>query len=402
MTEIRTTLENVVKLLQDAITALPLPAPDAPSPTDVWADLVSAAAKSKEIPDRLRPVCLAQAIAESGRGDSNLARQHLNFWGMKWRPEMEDVAVAVLYDAHDGREEYCKFPDVATAIKGWWRFLQRSPYVGHLDKVLNPAAWIQFIGPTWCPPGYEQKYLNDHEGRDYDDEIMRLTEETTPLLVAQGWNPPRVGNDEMGAMKAWIPYAKDWLPRHAQRGKYRNGFPEGAVIHYGAGSSMEGTMSTGNSSGYTFLGIDREGTIWQSCPLSHWGYHSGTSHHETCVGIELDAAGTLTLLGGKWTAWFGKSYDAAATRTIHAKNANQYPGTYHEYTGSQETALVELMMWMKAQAPGIFDFDKVVGHDEACVAAGFPGRKVDPGGALSMTMPEFRKFLKEEWNRRNA
>jgi flagellum-specific peptidoglycan hydrolase FlgJ len=39
--------------------------------------------------DDLKQITLAQWIHESGWGKSPLARLHLNFVGLKWRPEME-------------------------------------------------------------------------------------------------------------------------------------------------------------------------------------------------------------------------------------------------------------------------------------------------------------------------
>lgn len=402
--EIRQHLETAAKHIGEALAQIPIPPPpppDVPEPEDLWTALAHQILTHPHIPDRLRAAVLAQSLAESGRAESKLATEHLNFWGMKWRTEMAAVCTYVEYEAHDGRDLYCKFADLEQAVRGYWRFLQREPYQGHLDRVLNPQAWIQFIGPIWCPPGYKEKYLEEHEGRDYDDEVVRLMEEVAiPKLVSLGWTPPRPGNDETGAMKAWIPYAEDWRPRHKQRGKYRKGYPEGAVIHWGAGSSMASIMQTGNDDGWTFLGIDRKGVVWQSHPLTHYGYHSGTPHHFTCVGIELDAMGTLTLKNGKWTSWFGGTCPAEETRTIHARNGHQFAGTYHVFTRAQEEALVELLMWLKGQAPEIFDFDKVIGHDEACIEDGHPGRKVDPGAALSMTMPAFRQYLKDEWERR--
>lgn len=203
-----------------------------------------------------------------------------------------------------------------------------------------------------------------------------------------------------GRKLAWIPWAEDWYPRHAKRWAYPNGFPEGAIIHYTAGGSIESSMSQGNKDGYTFLGIGRDGTVYQSHPLTHGGHHCGTWHHRTRVGIEMASAGLVASDGPGFKSWFGSKIEARDVRRIASRDANRYPGHYHMYTEPQESALIELLMWLKAQAPDIFDFDKVIGHDEACEQTGTPGRKQDPGGALSFTMPRFREFLKEEWARR--
>ena len=58
---------------------------------------------------KLRAVTLAQWLLESGRGSSALAREHLNFAGLKWRPEMAPFATRIDYAAHDGADAYCRF-----------------------------------------------------------------------------------------------------------------------------------------------------------------------------------------------------------------------------------------------------------------------------------------------------
>jgi hypothetical protein len=80
-------------------------------------------------------------------------------------------------------------------------------------------------------------------------------------------------------------------------------------------------------------------------------------------------------------------------RTIMVKKNNIVAGDYQKYTGMQERELINLCMKMKRECPD-FSFDNVVGHDEICIPS---GRKMDPGGCLSMSMPEFRAMLKQKW-----
>src|SRR3972149_2756765 len=61
---------------------------------------------------QLRPVTLAQWLLESGRAKSQLAKQHLNFGGLKFRPEMAAFATKVSFEAHDGVDDYCKFATI--------------------------------------------------------------------------------------------------------------------------------------------------------------------------------------------------------------------------------------------------------------------------------------------------
>ena len=52
-----------------------------------WENLVYEVANS-DMSEEMKIACIAQAIWESGRGTSALARHHRNYWGMKWRDEM--------------------------------------------------------------------------------------------------------------------------------------------------------------------------------------------------------------------------------------------------------------------------------------------------------------------------
>lgn len=82
---------------------------------------------------------------------------------------------------------------------------------------------------------------------------------------------------------------------------------------------------------------------------------------------------------------------------------NILAGAYLPYTKEQETALIEFLLWAKANNPTVFDFDYVLGHDEVAGPKGIGRwRKNDPGGALSMTMSEFRQLLKDEYKKRYA
>jgi len=126
--------------------------------------------------ESLKPVTVAQWVLESGRGTSDLARDHLNFAGLKWRSEMVGFATPVQYDAHDGRDFYCKFASLDDFILGFWRFLARDPYEGweeHAKK--SPDHFIDFVGPIYNP-----------SGQAYVDQVKLLVPEATKLLSAAG------------------------------------------------------------------------------------------------------------------------------------------------------------------------------------------------------------------------
>ena len=109
---------------------------------------------------KLKAATLAQWLLESGRGTSALARDHLNFAGLKWRAEMAPFASGVDYAAHDGANAYCRFASLENFIAGYWAFLARKPYAGWLRFADDPAGFVRFIGPIYTPaPGYADRVL---------------------------------------------------------------------------------------------------------------------------------------------------------------------------------------------------------------------------------------------------
>jgi len=206
-------------------------------------------------------------------------------------------------------------------------------------------------------------------------------------------------------MKLWYPKAKYTKDLMKVNGPYANKYPQGAVVHFTAGRSLEGdknaenTVKGGVKNGYAFFVISSTGTVYQNFPLSHWGSHAGVSKHPVLgtsvsrklVGIEICNAGSLKKKGDKYVSWFDEEYTEAQVRKVSKKD-NMQAGTYHKYTEAQEKALVDLIIWMHKNNPKVFNLDYVLGHDEVCAPK---GRKNDPGGSLSMSMPELRAHLKK-------
>ncbi|MCV6606663.1 MAG: glucosaminidase domain-containing protein [Campylobacterales bacterium] len=120
--------------------------------------LVKDYAKSNIEYPGLKAVTLAMMILESGRGKSDLAKKHNNFAGLKYRTSMSKYASKVRYGDGDGDNtwHYCKFDNNKKFIKGFWAFLDRSPYKGWRKKTYSPKAFIEKIAPIYCP--YNPKY----------------------------------------------------------------------------------------------------------------------------------------------------------------------------------------------------------------------------------------------------
>lgn len=109
----------------------------------------------------LKGITIAQWLLESGRGTSRLASEHLNFGGLKWRSGMERYASPVDYIANDGPDQYCKFDNIDNFIKGYWHFLERSPYKGWRNNVTSGEDFIRFVGPIYAgDEKYVSKVLN--------------------------------------------------------------------------------------------------------------------------------------------------------------------------------------------------------------------------------------------------
>ena len=121
---------------------------------------------------KLKAITLAQWLLESGRATSKLSKEHYNFGGLKWRSEMKGYATAVSYEAHDGRTEYCKFEDVEKWIEGYWRFIDRDPYIGWRRYLTNPQGFMQHLVESgYCPDnGYIDKVFSlEQEAKDMLD-----------------------------------------------------------------------------------------------------------------------------------------------------------------------------------------------------------------------------------------
>lgn len=206
-----------------------------------------------------------------------------------------------------------------------------------------------------------------------------------------------------GEEKLWIPWALD-APSGAKRGRYKNKYPRGLVLHWTAGHRnglKEGNELMRNT-GMLYLLGDAKGDIAQSDSLQWHGYHAGKSSHKFAsgyvsdefVGLELQASGLLKKKGGKFMPWF--DYPVPKEEVVYSKTReNIYGGYYHMYTREQMLAARKLVCWLYLNNPDVFSIDRVVGHDEVS-----PGRKVDPGASPTedgkvLAMSEFRRLC---WN----
>jgi N-acetylmuramoyl-L-alanine amidase len=132
---------------------------------------------------QLKAVTVAQWLLESARGNSRLATEHFNFSGLKFRPEMAQLATKVAHTTtHDGTDFYCRFASLENFAKGYWRFIARDPYKGFENHAGTGEDYIRFIGPIYAPGSASP--MNP----GYADKVLSLIGEATALLQAAGGN----------------------------------------------------------------------------------------------------------------------------------------------------------------------------------------------------------------------
>lgn len=219
-------------------------------------------------------------------------------------------------------------------------------------------------------------------------------------LLEPGSTPQdRPSVSQPGQKLLWCPFAERNFDAARTQGSYAKGYPLGAIVHFTAGrrSGLDAGMDEQVKNGYLYFIIDKDGNIGQNFSLDTWGSHAGVSTwpglgdrvSDDLVGIEIQCAGKLTKTGSTYKSWYGEVVPASDVRSIAAQTANQEEGHYQKYTAAQEDALIRLLTWLRENNPDVFSYDLVLGHDEVS-----PGRKNDPGGSLSMSMPDLRTKLK--------
>ncbi len=401
-----------------------------PSTTSaLWKRLISTYSSMEiEYPD-LRLVTLAQWALESGWARSELAKKHNNFGGLKYRARMEGRASPVDYEAHDGIDTYCAFDSVEAFIAGYWHFVASGPYEGWQEYGADPLGYIQHLRSKGYAgdPNYVAKIA-----ALYQDLADAGTVPDAPEID----RPPRrlLGDAKVAVFE---PVAGI---EHPRRGRYPNGV-EGLIVHYDAfrirrlGGTDENSdtrtiqmIKSGADNGYRYAEISRTGRIFvpANWDFEHWGRHAGTSRcpvtgrtsvSQYYVGVEMNNPGLLyeSQTDGEFCPWYncrqdaegriirdsrGRCYrkssdDETYTRdeVRYAKGGNIAGGYYLPYSRDQFDSLVAIIAHLRDTYPASFRLDRIFGHDEVS-----PGRKQDPGGALSydgrlMTMDEFRTEL---------
>lgn len=162
--------------------------------------------------------------------------------------------------------------------------------------------------------------------------------------------------------------------------------PRYLVMHYTAGSSAASSIASlctqkpqGNASAHIVLA--RDGAITQLAPFNVVTWHAGVSQwngivglNSASIGIEMDNAGPMSVVGDKFIAWFGREYPKSdVLMAAHKHGGPVRP--WHAYTAVQIERALELADLLVAQY-GLVD---ILGHDDIA-----RGRKQDPGPAFPL------------------
>jgi N-acetyl-anhydromuramyl-L-alanine amidase AmpD len=252
------------------------------------------------------------------------------------------------------------------------------------------------------------------EAAEYIADLLDLDEEETRGEAADwvtDYDALGLGPDSEGTRSSgpalWYPEATTIL-KMPTRGTYPRNYPVGAVVHFTAGRSEKGdadaenTIRYGASHKHCYFCISATGRIYQTAPLNRWGSHAGRSSYpglgewlsSKLVGIEVCGAGIVRQTEQGFEPSWNKTssqknyYTADQVRRV-GKTANiTEAGYYLQFTPAQEESLITLLRWLQANHPTVFQFQYVLGHDEIA-----PARKQDPGGSLSLLMPDLRARL---------
>lgn len=181
--------------------------------------------------------------------------------------------------------------------------------------------------------------------------------------------------------------------KYKKRGRYKtqSGKAKGLLTHYTvSGGSEKSAIAivkylAKKGLGAIVISHDGVGYIPEDLDiLKDVVYHAGTSSWKGSKGVSAYCIGLEFCSWGKLDS---KTRSRAhAIRTVSAKD-NMAAGDYEPFTAAQEKFWWDIHLWMADINPE-FDVEWCVGHDEVS-----PGRKSDPGGSFSMTMPEARKML---------
>lgn len=177
--------------------------------------------------------------------------------------------------------------------------------------------------------------------------------------------------------------------------KTKSGKFSGLVVHYtesgrGRQNAINVLKWLVNEKGWVCKVMDEDGNIYIPEDYDIFksrGIHAGKSKWKGQTNLN-DYYDGMEVCG-----WGGPKYKGSDSRTVARVGGYVVAGTYQKFTQAQEDELTNYILWADFHNDE-FSIDRVCGHDEAREQIGMLGDKQDPGGALSMSMPAYRNYLK--------
>ena len=165
---------------------------------------------------------------------------------------------------------------------------------------------------------------------------------------------------------------------------YAAGELDTIVMHFTAGSSVEGAIETlcdTERKVSAHLVIGRNGMVTQLLPFNTIGWHAGVSRwgdregfNKYSIGFEIDNAGQLQEEEGQYISWFGRQYpEDEVVAGVHRNQTQQ--SYWHKYTEIQ----LQVVEALSALLIATYGIKHILGHEEIA-----PDRKVDPGPAFPL------------------
>ena len=174
-------------------------------------------------------------------------------------------------------------------------------------------------------------------------------------------------------------------PEKDLTGKFAQGDPSGITIHYSATRSTSSTINALAERHLKYhLLITRDGRIVQIARLDHRVDHAGKaswlgkSPNKSHWAICLLAWGKLDYQGKAWTG-----------AVIPRQETRYRDGHLWDMATTEQEAALGLFLRWAVGSYGIVP-GAICGHNECCIPL---GRKADPGGILSFSMPKLRESL---------
>jgi len=371
--------------------------------TTAWKNLCAAVFASKDIPNQLKPAVLAQAIGESGRGVSEPAVKGNNFWSLKFRDGL-GVGWIRCADGYD----YCYFPSAEAAVAVYWKFVHRQPYYAGVDDHLGmPADFIGFIGPTFCPPGYEKDFILQHGNKNYTDYILSFLPEATDLLTPLGWTKLPTAGPFFPTPPA-VPIGNGWTLKIDRTGDLLTGpkcythlvknfdrlqlHPQKIIFHFAAalGTGVMDGWSNPLTPRSAHFYVLRNGTAFQCVPLNFWAW-TADGWNPISINIELENLGCFLPNERTISSWYDPSTDrfyrrfwpnivqsAPRSEFVLLKHRKENIFRWwHMFPDAQIAAVIAFLPFLVGYCPQL---PVVCGHDDV------EAQKVDPGPAFPWAM----------------